>query len=75
MTTWELLGKLLQFAGFFVVVSGLWFSARGMRVVVSGRLDERRQSARSLMLGISLLIIGTLLLFGGATLGNWALRQ
>jgi uncharacterized membrane protein len=75
VTTWEILGKLLQFVGFVVVVSGLWFSARGMRVVVSGRLDERRQSARSLVLGIPLLIIGTLLLFGGATLENWALRQ
>jgi hypothetical protein len=71
VTTWEILARLLQFIGLSVILLGLWFSARGMRVVVSGRLDERRQSARSLKLGIPLLIVGTLLLLlGGAALEN-----
>ena len=73
MTVWEILARLLQFVGLFVVVIGLWFSARGMRVVVSGRIDERRRSASSLKLGIPLLIVGVLLLVGGAMLGNWAM--
>jgi hypothetical protein len=75
VTTWEILARLLQVGGLFVIVLGLWFSARGMRVVVSGRIDERRRSADSLKLGISLLIAGMLLLFGGAKLGNWALLR
>jgi hypothetical protein len=76
VTTWEVFVRLLQFIGLFVILLGLWFSARGMRVVVSGRLDERRQSARSLKLGIPLLIVGTLLiLMGGAALENWVLRK
>ncbi|HJQ79285.1 MAG TPA: hypothetical protein VJ828_04985 [Lacipirellulaceae bacterium] len=73
MTTWENLARLLQFVGLLIVVIGLWFSARGMRVVVSGRIDERRRSASSLKLGIPLLIAGVLLLVGGAMLGNWAM--
>jgi hypothetical protein len=73
VTVWEILARLLQFVGLFVIVIGLWFSARGMRVVVSGRIDERRRSASSLKLGIPLLIVGVLLLVGGAMLGNWAM--
>jgi hypothetical protein len=73
VTTWENLARLLQFVGLLIVVIGLWFSARGMRVVVSGRIDERRRSASSLKLGIPLLIVGVLLLVGGAMLGNWAM--
>jgi uncharacterized membrane protein len=72
VTTWEYFARLLQFVGLLIVVIGLWFSARGMRVVVSGRIDERRRSASSLKLGIPLLLIGVLLLVGGAMLGNWA---
>jgi hypothetical protein len=73
VTTWENLARLLQFVGLLIVVIGLWFSARGMRVVVSGRIDERRRSASSLKLGIPLLIVGVLLSVGGAMLGNWAM--
>jgi hypothetical protein len=73
VTVWEILARLLQFVGLFVIVIGLWFSARGMRVVVSGRIDERRRSASSLKLGIPLLIVGVLLLVGAAMLGNWAM--
>jgi hypothetical protein len=65
----------MQFVGLLVVVVGLWNCARGMRVVVSGRIDERRASGRSLKIGIPLVITGVLLLIGGAILGNWALTQ
>jgi hypothetical protein len=72
VTAWELLARLLQFVGLLVVIIGLWFSARGMRVVVSGRIDERRRSASSLKVGIPISIVGVLLLVGGAMLGKWA---
>ncbi len=75
MTSWELVARLLQFVGLLVVVFGLWNCARGMRVVVSGRIDERRESGRSLKVGIALLITGVFLLIGGVMLGNWALTQ
>ena len=51
---------------------GLWFSAGGMRVVVSGRIDERRRSAGSLKRGLPLLAFGLILLFGGTWLVRWA---
>jgi hypothetical protein len=72
VTAWEIFARLLQFVGLVVVVIGLWLSARGMRVVVSGRIDERRRSAVSLKVGIPLSIVGVLLLVGGAMLGKWA---
>jgi hypothetical protein len=75
VTSWELVARLLQFVGLLVVVFGLWNCARGMRVVVSGRIDERRESGRSLKVGIALLITGVFLLIGGVMLGNWALTQ
>ena len=73
MTPLEVLGNLVRFTGLVVTIIGLWHAAGGLRVVVSGRIDERRRSANSLRLGISLLIVGLLLLFGGTWLGNWAL--
>ena len=73
MTPLEVLGNLVRFAGLVVTIIGLWHAAGGLRVVVSGRIDERRRSANSLRLGISLLIVALLLLFGGTWLGNWAL--
>jgi hypothetical protein len=75
VTSWEVIARLLQFIGLLVAIVGLWNFARGMRVVVSGRIDERRASGRSLKLGIPLLVTGVLLLFGGIILGNWALAQ
>jgi hypothetical protein len=47
-------------------------TAGGMRVVVSGRIDERRRSASSLKWGVPLLLVGVLLVFGGTALANWA---
>jgi O-antigen/teichoic acid export membrane protein len=71
----ELLANGLRFVGLFVTIAGLWFSAGGMRVVVSGRIDERRRSAKSLKLGLPLLIGGIVLLFGGSWLATWAQQQ
>lgn len=68
MTTLEVIGNLLRFAGLVVTIVGLWLSASGMRVVVSGRIDERRQSAGSLKRGLPLLAVGLVLLFVGSWL-------
>lgn len=68
----ETLGNVLRFAGLVATIVGLWFSAGGMRVVVSGRIDERRRSASSLKRGLAVLAIGLVLLFGGTWLLHWA---
>lgn len=70
MTFVQVLGNLLRLVGLFLTMSGLWFSAGGLRVVVSGRIDERKQSAKSLKFGLPLLIVGLLLLFGGTWLAS-----
>jgi hypothetical protein len=71
----EIVANLVRLAGLVVVLPGLWFSAGGMRVVVSGRIDERKRSASALRWGLPLLIVGVLLLFGGTWLANWAQRR
>jgi hypothetical protein len=71
----EALANLLRFVGLVVTVAGLWFSVGGLRVVVSGRIDERRQSAGRLKWGMPLLVAGLALLFGGTWLANWAQLQ
>jgi hypothetical protein len=60
-----------RFVGLVVLVMGLWFSAGGMRVVVSGRLDERRRASGSLRRGIPLVVVGLLMLVGGTWILNW----
>jgi hypothetical protein len=55
-----------------MTLTGLWWTAGGMRVVVSGRIDERRRSASSLKCGVPVLIVGLVLLVGGSWLANWA---
>ena len=72
MTPLEVLGNLVRVIGLLLTISGLWFSAGGLRVVVSGRIDERRRSAGSLKFGVPLLVVGLVLLFGGTWLVNWA---
>jgi hypothetical protein len=72
VTTLEVIANIVRFVGLLVVLPGLWLSAGGMRVIVSGRIDERRRSANSLKRGLPLLIAGLLLLFGGTWLANWA---
>ena len=72
MTALEVLANALRLIGLLVTVTGLWFSAGGMRVVVSGRIDERRKSAKSLKFGLPMLAVGGVLLFGGSWLVHWA---
>jgi len=68
----ETLANALRFAGLLVSIAGLWFSAAGLRVVVSGRIDERRKSAKSLKLGLPLLVTGIVVLVVGTLLAKWA---
>jgi hypothetical protein len=70
VTLVELVGNVLRFAGLVATIVGLWFSAGGVRVVVSGRLDERRQSAMSLKKSLVLLVVGVVLLVFGTWLVN-----
>jgi hypothetical protein len=72
VTLLEVLGNLVRYTGLVVTIMGLWHSVSGLRVVVSGRIDERRRSAGSLKLGLPLLGVGLLLLFGGTWLVHWA---
>jgi hypothetical protein len=67
----ETFGNVARFAGLAFTIVGLWLLAGGMRVVVSGRIDERRRSASSLRIGLPLLGFGLLLLFGGTCLVRW----
>jgi O-antigen/teichoic acid export membrane protein len=66
----ETIANIVRFLGLAVVIAGLWFSAGGLRVVVSGRIDERRRSSQSLKVGLPLLAVGLLLLFGSFWLAS-----
>jgi hypothetical protein len=68
----EILANIVRVLGLLVVLPGLWFAAGGVRVVVSGRIDERRRSSNALKVGLPLLVAGLLMLFGGTWLANWA---
>jgi hypothetical protein len=68
----EVLANVLRLIGLLVLLPGLWYSAGGMRVVVSGRIDERKRSANSLKRGVPLLALGLVLLFFGTWLAHWA---
>ena len=68
----ETLGNMLRFTGLLATIAGLWFSVGGLRVVVSGRIDERRRSANSLKRGLPLLVLGIVLFVGGTWLVQWA---
>jgi O-antigen/teichoic acid export membrane protein len=74
VTLVELVGNVLRFAGLAVTIVGLWFSAGGVRVVVSGRIDERRRSALSLKKSLVLLVAGIVLLVFGTWLVTSARR-
>jgi O-antigen/teichoic acid export membrane protein len=68
----ETVGNVVRFVGLVFTVVGLWFSAGGLRVVVSGRIDERRRSVQSLKWGLPLLALGVVLLVGGTWLAHAA---
>ena len=72
MTVLVLVAEIVRFLGLVMTVVGLWYSTGGLRVVVSGRIDERQRSANSLKRGLPLLLLGVLLLFGGTWLAAWA---
>lgn len=74
MSAWQVLATLVRVVGWVCVLPGLFFAANGVRTVVSGRLDERKSSARALRLGLSLLVVGIMLVCGGTWLANWAVR-
>ncbi len=48
----------LRFVGLVLIVYGLWKSAGGMRVVVSGRIDEQKRASQGLKIGLPLLGLG-----------------
>jgi hypothetical protein len=75
VTALEVLANVFRLIGLVLVLPGLWFTAGGMRVVVSGRIDERRRSASSLKWGVPLLVAGLVLLFGGSWLAYWSRVQ
>jgi uncharacterized membrane protein len=58
---------LLRLVGLVLIVFGLWKLAGGMRVVVSGRIDERNRASKSLRIGLPLLVLGLAVEF----LGMW----
>ena len=70
--TLEALAIVLRFVGLMMAIPALWWLAGGLRVIVSGRIDERRRSASSLKLGLPILIAALLLIFSGTWLANWA---
>jgi len=68
----EVLANVVRLAGLAISILGLWYSAGGLRVVVSGRIDERKTSARSLKRGLPLLAAGLVLFLGGTWFLSWA---
>jgi hypothetical protein len=74
MSALEVLAVVMRLVGLLCVVPGLFFAANGVRTVVSGRIDERKSSAGALRLGLPLLVVGVMFLFGGSWLANWAVR-
>jgi hypothetical protein len=61
------IATLVRIVGLVLIVYGLWKSAGGMRVVVSGRIDERNRASKSLKIGLPLLVLGLAVEF----LGMW----
>jgi hypothetical protein len=72
VTAVEAVANMVRFLGLLIALPALWWSAGGLRMVVSGRIDERRRSASSLILGLPLLIVAILLIISGTWLANWA---
>jgi hypothetical protein len=61
------LATVVRIVGLVLIVYGLWKSSGGMRVVVSGRIDERNRASKSLKIGLPLLVLGLAVEF----LGMW----
>lgn len=71
MISLEALIRMLRLVGLLLLMPGLWYLAGGLRVVVSGRIDERNRSAQSLKKGCAFLAIGIFVLIGAAWLNAW----
>jgi hypothetical protein len=67
----RILGGILLLVGGLMTVFGLWSVAGGLRVVVSGRIDERKQSGKAAKIGIPFAVVGVVLLFVGIWFSNW----
>jgi hypothetical protein len=74
VTPQEILANFVRLVGWLLAIGGLWFLAGGLRVVVSGRIDERRRSAQSIKRGIVLSIVSALMLCGGTWLADWVVK-
>lgn len=61
----ELIAILLRLAGLTMIVFGLWYSTGGVRLIVSGRIDERNEARQSLRLGVPILVGGIVVLMFG----------
>jgi hypothetical protein len=61
---------LVRIVGLVLIVYGLWKSSGGMRVVVSGRIDERSHASKSLKIGLPLLVLGLTVEFFGMWLAS-----
>jgi len=59
--------KSMQLSGLIFSLGGLWLVVRGLRVVVSNRIDEKQHSGRCFKIGIPFLILGILAL----AIANW----
>ena len=57
MTPLDILAYTVRLTGVALAIPGLWFLAGGLRVVVSGRMDERRRAAKSIKRGAVLSIM------------------
>lgn len=71
MNALHALGYLLCVIGAMSTVFGLWGVAGGLRVIVSGRVDERRQSSKAARFGVPFAVGGIVLLFVGIWLAEW----
>lgn len=72
MMAFRAFGYVLAIIGVLAAVFGLWGVAGGLRVIVSRRVDERRQSSKAVKYGIPFAVVGIILLFSGMWLANWA---
>jgi hypothetical protein len=71
MTSVEVMIVAMRILGLLLLVPGLWLAANGVRVVVSGRIDERRRAARALKRGVPVLLAGLLILLGASWLARF----
>jgi hypothetical protein len=72
MIALRVLGYVLAAIGVCAAAFGLWSVAGGLRVIVSGRLDERSRSGKIAKIGIPFAVGGVVLLFIGIYVANWA---